>query len=158
MHHPLCKRTLDTSVAAWKHCEAHGLLGENADEDLIEMVSEYQITGAKLAGALDSLAYGEDLHDPGFIVALLKRALDFLNKSMKAAEKVADKQLLGRQWMAEFRKEQFDIREEILRLMERFRGKRRSALQPNRLTGEAKLFVPEVPPTGSARQFSKLRK
>lgn len=122
VRHPLCKRTLNASVEFWNYCKERGLLGESADKDLVEMVSQYQITGAKLAGALNGLAYGEERRDAGFIVALLKRAFVFLNKSIDATEKVARKNLLDARRITAFRKEQFAVREEILRLMERFRG------------------------------------
>jgi hypothetical protein len=122
VHHPLCKRTFDTSVELWNYCKERGLLGENADIDLMEMVSQYQATSAKLAGALNTLAYGEDRREGGFIVALLKRALVFLNRSIEATQKIATKNLLDANRINTFRKEQFQVREEILQLMDRFRG------------------------------------
>ncbi|HCP90592.1 MAG TPA: hypothetical protein DIT76_00865, partial [Spartobacteria bacterium] len=69
----------------------------------------------------DSLAYGDDLHEPGFIVAALKRALNYLHKSVAAAEKVAQKKLIAPERLDFFRADLFDIREQILALMARFR-------------------------------------
>ena len=81
-------------------------------------------TGAKIAGALNGLAYDEDLRDGGFIVAALKRALNYLHKSIAAAEKVENKNLLDSERLKSVRGDLFDIREEILSLMKRFREDR----------------------------------
>jgi len=86
------------------------------------MVFQFQTAGAKLAGALDSLAYHEEGdREGGFIVAALKRALNYLHKSIAAAEKVAGKNLLPPERLEQFRGELFAVREEILGLMQRFR-------------------------------------
>jgi len=87
------------------------------------MVTQFQTTGAKLAGALNSLAY-EDEESPregGFVVAALKRALKYLHASIDASEKVAGKKLLPGDRLQSFRDELFAIREEILALMQKYR-------------------------------------
>ena len=121
IHHPLTRRTFEATMAMWHFCDDHGLLGESGDADLREMIFEFQTTAAKLAGALNSLAYGDDLHEPGFIVAALKRALNYLHMSVTAAEKVAQKKLLPPARLDSFRADLFDVREQILLLMGRFR-------------------------------------
>ena len=122
IHHPLTKRAFERAMAMWHFCDDHDLLGDTGDSDLHEMVFQFQTTGAKLAGALDSLAYrDEDEREGGFIVAALKRALNYLHKSIAAAEKVSGKNLLPRERLERFRAELFEIREEILTLMQRFR-------------------------------------
>ena len=78
----------------------------------------------KLAGALDGLAYGRDLREGAFTVAYLKRALNHLHAAQAALERVAAKQLLPAETLAPTRAELFAIREEILRLMEEFRGRK----------------------------------
>jgi hypothetical protein len=95
------------------------------DADLREMVFEFQTAGAKIAGALNSLAYDDDesCRDGGFVVAALKRALNYLHKSIAAAERVAQKNLLPAERMESFREELFGIREEMLALMQKYRGK-----------------------------------
>lgn len=124
IHHPVARRAFESAVAIWHFCDDRGLLGEDGDSDLREMIFEFQTTGAKLAGALNSLAYDEDdTRDGGFVVAALKRALNYLHKSIAAAEKVAQKKLLPPERFDSFRAELFDIREQVLALMERFRGK-----------------------------------
>jgi len=126
IRHPLSKRAFESGVAIWHYCDDRGLLGENGDADLHEMIFQFQKIGAKIAGALNSLAYDDDddgLRDAGFIVAALKRALGYLNTSVAAAEKVAHKQLLDPERLKSFRAELFDVREEILALMQRYRFK-----------------------------------
>jgi hypothetical protein len=86
------------------------------------MVFQFQTTGAKIAGALDSLGYREELDNGGFIVAALKRALGYLHKSVAASDKVAAKNLVDAGRLQSFRIELFDVRAEILELMRRFRA------------------------------------
>jgi len=77
----------------------------------------------ELAGALNGIARGQGFAEPAFTVACLKRALDHLHKSQAGLEAVAPKQLLPETTVAEARKELFEIREGILRLMDEFRGR-----------------------------------
>lgn len=121
IHHPLTKRTFESAMEMWHFLNERDLLEEDGDEDLREMIFEFQTTGAKIAGALDSLGYDEDLRDGAFIVAALKRALGYLHKSITASEKVAEKRLLNSNRLEPFRAELFGVREEILVLMKRFR-------------------------------------
>lgn len=122
IHHPLTKRAFETSMAMWHYCDDRDLLEENGDVDLAEMVFQFQTTGAKIAGALDSLAYGEELREGSFIVAALKRALGYLHKSIAASDKLAEKKLIEAKRLELFRAELFDVRTEILDLMQRFRA------------------------------------
>ncbi|HWH70960.1 MAG TPA: hypothetical protein VNT26_16345 [Candidatus Sulfotelmatobacter sp.] len=119
--HPLSLRALRGSLALWRQCEELGL-EETEDADLIALENEYQITSAKLAGALDGLAYGRDWNEGPFIVAYLKRALAHLHAAQSALEKVAAKAVLPAPTLASTRSELFALREEILQLMQEFRG------------------------------------
>ena len=121
--HPLSLRAFNSSMALWHQCEELGL-GETEDADLGQSVDEFQITGVKLAGALDGLAYNRNLRKGPFVVAYLKRALGHLHTAQSALEKVAAKNLLPAAVLASTRAEMFGIREEILRLMKEFRGQR----------------------------------
>ena len=118
--HPLSRRAFNSSMGLWHKCDELGF-GKMDDDDLRLLISEFQITGAKLAGALDSLAYGRDHREGAFIVAYLKRALSHLHAAQAALEKVAPKNLLPTETVGTTRAELFAIREEILRLMEEFR-------------------------------------
>ena len=122
IRHPLCVRHTASRRAIWNFCKEQALLSDNADPDLHEMLFQYQTTGAKLAGALNSLGYlGTLPGEAGGIVARLKRALNYLHLSIAAAEKVAAKNLLPPGRLEIFRQEQFALREQILALMQRCR-------------------------------------
>jgi hypothetical protein len=124
IHHPLTKRAFESAVSMWHFCDDKNLLNDEGDTDLQEMIFEFQTAGAKIAGALDSLAYDDDdTRDGGFVVAALKRALNYLHKSIAAAEKVGKKNLLPRERLEPFRADLFEVREEMLALMQRFRAK-----------------------------------
>ena len=94
------------------------------NRDLDQFIFELQTTSAKLAGALNSMARGEAVHDRAFTVAYLKRALGHLYKSQAGLEGVAAKNILPETMMGEARKELFEIREGILHLMDEFRGRK----------------------------------
>ena len=120
--HPLEHRCFNSAIKYWDELDKLGL-EKTADKDLEQFVFEFQTTGAKLAGALGGVARGDDFADPAFIVACLKRALDHLHKAQAGLEGVAPKKLLPEATVAEARKELFEIREGILQLMDRFRGR-----------------------------------
>jgi hypothetical protein len=121
--HPLYVRAFK-GITDFRHqCDGLGLdLGADADFD--DLIAEQQITTAKLAGALNSLAYGRDLREGPFIVAYLKRALGHLQKAQAALEKVAPKNLLPPDLVQAVRAEMFYLREQILHLMQEFRGQK----------------------------------
>jgi len=122
LRHPLQHRCFESAV---KFSKQAGKLGreEFGDKDLDQFLFEFQTTGAKLAGALNTLARGQGFRDSAFTVACLKRALDHLHKSQAGLEAVDPKHLLPGPMIAEGRKELFEIREGILALMDRFRGR-----------------------------------
>jgi len=122
IRHPLQHRCHESATKFQRLVGGLGL-DSAADLDLDQFIFEFQITGAKLAGALSSLAREADLVDPAFTVAYLKRALGHLHQSQAGLEAVAQKTLLPPGMIAEARRELFEIREEILRLMDRFRGR-----------------------------------
>lgn len=49
------------------------------------------MTAVKMAGALNSLAYGRTHHESGFIIANLKRILDHLHKTQSYLDAIKDK-------------------------------------------------------------------
>jgi len=121
IRHPLSKRAFEIAMGMWHFLKDRNLLEEGGDDDLREMIFEFQTTGAKLAGALNSLGYVGDLREGAFVVAALKRALAYLHKSIATSEKVMEKRLVDSERLKRFRGELFGVREEILRLMKRFR-------------------------------------
>lgn len=114
--HPLQHRCSERAVKYWRKADELGL-GDWNDNDLAQFISEFQITGAKLAGALNNFARGQDTTDPGFTIALLKRALSHLHLSQAGLEAVARKKLLPENTVTDAREDLFEIREAILRLM-----------------------------------------
>ena len=122
LRHPLQHCCFESAVKFHTQADELGL-EKLADKDLDQFIFEFQTTGAKLAGALNPIARGEGFRDAAFTVAYLKRALDHLHRSQAGLEAVASKQLLPEMMIAEARKELFEIREGILRLMDQFRGR-----------------------------------
>src|SRR6266850_3045419 len=122
LRHPLQHRCFESSMKFWHLADELGL-ERTADKDLDQFIFEFQTTGAKLAGALGGIPRGQGYSDSSFTVAYLKRALDHLHKSQAGLEAVAPKKLLPETTIAEARKELFEIREGILRLMDEFRGR-----------------------------------
>ena len=120
--HPLQHRCSESAHKFWRQAGELGL-NQSADKDLEQFIFEFQTTGAKLAGALNGIARGAGFPDVSFTVALLKRALDHLHKSQAGLEAVAPKKLLPQKMVAEARKELFELREGILRLMDELRGR-----------------------------------
>jgi hypothetical protein len=118
--HPLEHRTFEASVKFRQAIDALGLK-DNTDENLENFVFEFHMTAAKLAGALGSIARGIALPEPGFTVACLKRALDHLHKSQAGLEAVEPRKLLPDELVAQARKELFEVRDGILKLMDRYR-------------------------------------
>lgn len=121
--HPLTLRAIEISMGLWHHCKDQGLLDDTGDEALHTMLFQTQVTGAKLAGALNSLAYRGEEVDAGFVVANLKRALQHLHQAIKAAGAVKATDLLPARKLEDYRTSLFALREEILALMKRFRSK-----------------------------------
>jgi len=122
LRHPLQHRCFESAVRFWNQAGELGL-DSTADNDLGQFIFEFQTAGAKLAGALNSIARGEYFPEPAFTVARLKRALNHLHKSQAGLEAVAPKDLLPATMVAEARKELFEIRDGMLRLMDEFRGR-----------------------------------
>lgn len=120
IRHPLSLRAFDASTKLHRKCDELGL-DSNRDKDLLNFITEFQITGAKLAGALNSLAYGRELRESALVVAYLKRALGHLHAAQAALESLSPKGLLPPEIIKFARNELFAIREETLRLMNQFR-------------------------------------
>jgi hypothetical protein len=121
--HPLQHRCSESAMKYWKLTDELGL-EKCEDRDLWQFIFEFQTTGAKLAGALGGIARGQGFSDDAFTVACLKRVLDHLHKSQAGLEAVRPKKLMPERMIAEARKELFEIREGILKLMDAFRGRK----------------------------------
>ena len=122
IHHPLQHRCSESMLKYWKKADNLGAK-KSEDKDLGEFIGEWMTTGAKLAGALGGIAQDRGIADAAFIVACLKRALNHLHRSQAGLEKVAKKKLFPAKTVGAARKELFEIREGILKLMDEFRGR-----------------------------------
>ena len=76
-----------------------------------------------MAGALNSLAYGRGASSPAFTIASLKRALSHLHKAQALLEIAEEQVLLAQEIIQRVRTEFFEMREGILKLMDKFRGR-----------------------------------
>ena len=119
--HPLAHRAAQVSMSLWHACKDLGLLEDGAPEAVGDMTFQSQMFGAKLAGALNGLPYDDD-PDRGFVIAHLKRALTFVPAALAAMEQVRALGCMDGAILDRFRDELFAMREEGLRLMERYRG------------------------------------
>ena len=122
IRHPLQHRCFESAMKFWHQTEALGL-DRLEDKDLDQFVFEFQTTSVKLAGALDGFAEGEGYGDDAFTVAYLKRALGHLHKSQAGLEAIASRNILPLEMVEAARKELFEIRESLLKLMDDFRGR-----------------------------------
>lgn len=122
VHHPLQYRSFQAAMALWRAVEELGVRKD--DDDVQEMTFKFQQVSAKLAGALNSLGYDgrKGLTDPAFTVARLKRALGILHECQATMMRVKEKDTVPPEVLARAESELFGVREEMLRLMEEFRG------------------------------------
>jgi hypothetical protein len=120
--HPLQHRSGEIAQKFSRWFGEQGL-EEPGHEDLERFIFEFQTTRAKLAGALNPIARGEAPRDAAFTVAYLKRALDHLHKSQAGLDAAAAKKLIPKPISTEARRDLFEIRESILRLMDELRGR-----------------------------------
>jgi hypothetical protein len=117
--HPLVVRC--SNLGLRMHFDVRDAPGElAADEDVEEMVFRVHSAATKMAGVLHAVVGNSPHLEPGFVVAGLKRALHILNLGIAAHVRVASRNLLPEQ-SASYREELFAIRDEMLRLMDRFR-------------------------------------
>lgn len=123
--HPLQHRCFRSASEFRRRVKELGL-DQGSDPNLGQFLFEFQVTAAKLAGALNPIARGECHPEPAFTVAYLKRALGHLHQAQAGLEAVAQKKQLPQNLITEARQELFQIREGILTLMESFRRARGS--------------------------------
>ncbi|MBG89254.1 MAG: hypothetical protein CMO80_20490 [Verrucomicrobiales bacterium] len=116
--HPLQHRCFKDAMRLWDEAD-----DAESNDQFSDLITGYQILSAKLAGALNSLAYGIHDDDSAFTVACLKRALNVLHKTQEALETPAVTSSLPDEIVTRVRKELFQLREDIIALMNRFRGR-----------------------------------
>jgi len=119
IRHPLCARAFHCAMDLWHRCEELGLNAAQ-DPDLCELNGEYHMTGVKLAGALNKLAYGQAASDSAFVVVHLRRALIHLDHARAALERLAPGTLLPVELITSARADLAGIRKGVLSLMKEF--------------------------------------
>lgn len=124
-HHPLSRRAMRFALRLQEDAERLGLMSEEQptrESPLLSVIVSIIAMGGKLAAALDGVALGYD-PDPGFIVAMLKRAQIPLNEALHSLGSIDSKHLSQdtRMWLATARSELFDLRKDILDVMKEMR-------------------------------------
>ncbi len=124
--HPLSHRAQEFAHALQREAEEHGLVGDTLDvrdnNQVLSLIFHVFTVRRKLAGALDRWAHGID-PEPGFIIAMLKRAQVPLNEALHAFDCVDTASLNAetRQWLRSRKRDLFDLRREIVDLMHQLR-------------------------------------
>ena len=121
--HPIEKRAHDTLHALLDELKTAEHFPEEEDEQLADFVGGFMTLSAKLAGALGGVARGDDLFEPGMVIAWLKRILEILNKAIAAAEAVRVKDFLPADRLTHYQSELFAIREDVLELIKELRAR-----------------------------------
>jgi hypothetical protein len=117
--HPLVTHTLERSITLMK------LVGDGRDPDLEEMVAGFIAVGPKVAGALGgrTRVRCEENAFNGLTVAKLKRAMGELSRALNAANRLKERGVDLPVSISEWTTEMLKIRQELLLLMNQFRGK-----------------------------------
>ena len=104
--------------------EARGLLQPDAvrDSPVLTVIVSIIALGGKLAAALDPMIEGLE-PEPGFVIAMLKRAQVPLNEALHALGSIDMRQLTRdtRTWITSVRDELFALRNDILDVMKELR-------------------------------------
>jgi hypothetical protein len=132
LHHPLSRRVTELALQLQDDAEKRGLVVKHDPESpahlnpYLSVVMHIIVLGGKLASALDGTVHGID-PEPGFVIAMLKRAQIPLNEALHAIGSLFSGHLDTNtaQWLEGARSELFDLRNEILELMRELRLKKK---------------------------------
>lgn len=116
--HPLADRCYQSGLRLIK------LKTDKENAVLQDFIFSVHMISAKLAGALNSLWRDRDFFDPAFTVAMLKRVVQRVHESQHAFQPVKEGLMLPPGELAFWEQELAGIREEILRLMDKYRGRK----------------------------------
>ncbi len=120
--HPLYRRCFDIISAFHSDCKKAGWLDEKSENPLNDLIFSAHMVNAKLAGALNSI-WMDRPPDGGFIVAYLKRSLKYFNEAMQHVDNVRKENKADPARLSRFHDDLCGIREDILQLMDKYRGK-----------------------------------
>lgn len=119
--HPIKKRATEVLYTLLDELRAAGN-PEVHDPGLADFVGHTMILSGKLAGALSGLARGWGF-DSGLTIASLKRALEILHQALNAAAALGPDTPFPAGRIMHFRNELFAIREQVIALMTKLRGR-----------------------------------
>lgn len=123
-HHPLSRRAMSFALRLQDEAETRGLLQPDAvrDSPVLTVIVSIIALGGKLAAALDPMIEGLE-PEPGFVIAMLKRAQVPLNEALHALSSLDMRQLTRdtRTWITGVRNELFSLRNDILDVMKELR-------------------------------------
>jgi hypothetical protein len=123
-HHPLSRRAMNFALSLQREAESRGLLEPDAvrESPVLSVIVSIIALGGKLAAALDPMIEGLE-PEPGFVIAMLKRAQIPLNEAMHALSSIEMRHLSPetRIWLTHVRHELFLLRNDILDLMKELR-------------------------------------
>jgi hypothetical protein len=125
-HHPLYERVHSFAVILTGYAQARGLMDpvdkENGSPSPMQnVVFATMDLAAKLAGALNGLGSGLD-PEPGLVIAWLKRGLPVLDRALSGCAQALTEKRADPGWIAEVRMELFEIRTQMLELIQQFRN------------------------------------
>ena len=125
-HHPLSRRAMNFALHLQSEAERRGLLGADAvrESPVLTVIVSIIAMGGKLAAALDPMVDGLE-PEPGFVIAMLKRAQVPLNEAMHALSSIDIRHLGGqtKRWLNKVRNELFSLRNDILDVMKEQRAR-----------------------------------
>jgi len=122
IRHPLQHRCHESAMKVWHKCDE--LASINAEtRSWNSLSSSFRTTGVNLPARCHGVALGRGARRR-IHVAYLKRALDHLHQAQAGLEAVAAEETVPEKMVSEARKELFEIREGILKLMDEFRGRK----------------------------------
>lgn len=123
--HPLAEQLFALSLRLTKKPEARGWEPADAGEEhpLIELGASAAKAGAKLAGGLNGREWPPTVDLCGGVIVRLKRAREFLDDALGAAEACAEEGLGEAAWLAAVRAELEQIARECDGLIAELRAK-----------------------------------
>jgi hypothetical protein len=109
--HPLAEKAFELSVRLMKEPDARGWLPDDVGEEhpLVELGSSAAKAGAKLAGALNGREWPPTADLCAGVLVRSKRAREFLDDALRAAEACAEEGLGEEKWLAGVRTELEEI-------------------------------------------------
>ena len=123
-HHPLSRRAMNFALSLQHEAEVRGLLEPDAvrESPVLTVIVSIIALGGKLAAALDPMIEGLE-PEPGFVIAMLKRAQVPLNEALHALSSIDMRHLSRetRHWLTGVRNDLFALRNDILDVMKELR-------------------------------------